>query len=154
MQELQETRIRSLGHKDSLEEGMAIQPTILAWRIPWIKEPGRLQSIGLQRVGHNWSDWACTHARNLDLIGYKRLPWWLRWKKKNPLQRGRPGFNPCVKKIHWREAWQPTPVFLPGESPWTEEPGGLRSTASQRVGHDWATKHKMRKNNSWQYTTY
>ena len=38
-------------------------------------------------------------------------------------------------------AWQPTPVFLPGESPWTEEPGGLQSTGLQRVRHDWATKH-------------
>ena len=50
MQELQETRIRSLGHKDSLEEGMAIQPTILAWRIPWSEEPGRPLCTGLQRV--------------------------------------------------------------------------------------------------------
>ena len=39
-------------------------------------------------------------------------------------------------KIPWRRAWQPTPVFLPGESPWTEEPGGLQSMGSQRVGHD------------------
>ena len=38
-------------------------------------------------------------------------------------------------------AWQRTPVFLPGESPWTEEPGGLHSMGLQRVGHDWATKH-------------
>ena len=38
-------------------------------------------------------------------------------------------------------AWQPTPVFLPGVSPWTEEPGRLQSTGSQRVGHNWATKH-------------
>ena len=44
-------------------------------------------------------------------------------------------------KILWRRAWQPTPVFLPGESPWTEEPGGLWSMGSQRAGHDWATKH-------------
>ena len=36
----------------------------------------------------------------------------------------------------WRRAWQPTPVFLPGESPGTEEPGGLQSLLSQRVGHD------------------
>ena len=42
-------------------------------------------------------------------------------------------------------AWQPTPVFLPGKSPWTEEPGGLQSMWSQRVGHDWATKHIKRK---------
>ena len=41
----------------------------------------------------------------------------------------------------WRKAWQPTPVFLPGESPWTEEPGGLQSTGLQSVRHDGATKH-------------
>ena len=39
----------------------------------------------------------------------------------------------------WK-AWQPTPVFFPGESPWTEEAGGLQSMGSQKVGHDWATK--------------
>ena len=52
----------------------------------------------------------------------------------------------CVSRsvgtIPWRRAWQPTPVFLPGESPWTEEPGGLQSMGSQRVGHDWEIKHK------------
>ena len=37
----------------------------------------------------------------------------------------RPGFDPWVRKILWRRAWQPTPVFLPGKIPWTEEPGGL-----------------------------
>ena len=46
-----------------------------------------------------------------------------------------------VGKMPWRRAWQPTPTFLPGESPWTEEPGGLQSMVLQRVGHDWATKH-------------
>ena len=51
------------------------------------------------------------------------------------------GSNPWVGKISWRRAWQPTSVFLPGESPWTEEPGRLQSIGSQRVGHDWATKH-------------
>ena len=51
----------------------------------------------------------------------------------------RPGFDPWVGKIPWRRAWQPTPVFLPGESPWTEEPGGLQSAGLQRVGHDWVT---------------
>ena len=39
--------------------------------------------------------------------------------------------------VPWRRAWKPTPVSLPGESPWTEEPGGLQSTGSQRVGRDW-----------------
>ena len=46
------------------------------------------------------------------------------------------GFDPWVGKIPCRRAWQPTPVFLPAESPWTEEPGGLQSMGSQRVGHD------------------
>ena len=41
------------GWEDPLEEGMAIYSSILAWRIPWTKEPDRLQSIGLQRVGHD-----------------------------------------------------------------------------------------------------
>ena len=45
-------------------------------------------------------------------------------------------FQPWVQKIPWRTAWQPTPVFLPGESPWTEEPGGLQSVGLQRVRHD------------------
>ena len=53
----------------------------------------------------------------------------------------RPGFDPWVGKIPWRRAWQPTPVFLTGESPWTKEPGGLHSIGWQRVWHDWVTKH-------------
>ena len=44
-------------------------------------------------------------------------------------------FDFWVRKIPWRE-WYPTPVFLPGESPWSEEPGGLQSMGSQRVRHD------------------
>ena len=44
-------------------------------------------------------------------------------------------------EIPWSRTWQPTPVFLPGESPCTEETGGLQSMGSQRAGHDWATKH-------------
>ena len=47
----------------------------------------------------------------------------------------RHGFNPWVGKIPWRRAWQPTLVFLPGESPWPEEPGGLWSTGSYGVRH-------------------
>ena len=53
MKEPQETQIRSLGQKDPLKEGMATHSSILAWRIPWTEEPGGLQSMGLQRVGHN-----------------------------------------------------------------------------------------------------
>ena len=46
------------------------------------------------------------------------------------------GFDPWVTKISRRRKWQPTPVLLPGRFPWTEEPGGLQSMGSQRVGHD------------------
>ena len=53
----------------------------LAWKIPWVEEPGRLQSMGLLRVGHDW-------ATSLSLFTF----------------------------MHWRMKWQPTPVFLPGES--------------------------------------
>ena len=51
---MQETPVRSLGQKDPLEKEMAAYSSILAWRIPWTEEPGGLQSMGLQRVGHNW----------------------------------------------------------------------------------------------------
>ena len=50
---MQETQVQSLGQEDALEKGMATHPSIFAWRIPWMEEPGRLQSMGLQRVGHD-----------------------------------------------------------------------------------------------------
>ena len=53
MQEIQEMQVQSLGQEDPLEKGMATHSSILAWRIPWTEEPGGLQSIGLQRVGHD-----------------------------------------------------------------------------------------------------
>ena len=53
MQEMQETWVLSLGQKDALEEEMATHSSILDWNILYTEEPGRLQSVGLQRVGHN-----------------------------------------------------------------------------------------------------
>ena len=50
-----ETRVRSLGQKDPLEKEMATHSSILAWRIPWREETGRLQPTGSQRVGHNFT---------------------------------------------------------------------------------------------------
>ena len=47
-----ETQVRTLGWEDALEKGMATHATILAWRILWTEEPGRLQSMGSQRLGH------------------------------------------------------------------------------------------------------
>ena len=53
MQEIQETQVQSLGQKDPLEKEMAIYSSILAWEIPWTEEPGGLQSMEWQRVGHD-----------------------------------------------------------------------------------------------------
>ena len=64
--------------------------------------------------------------------------------KESAHQRGRHkrrGLGPWMGQIPWRRAWQPTPVFVPGESPWTEEPGRLQPMGSQRAGHNRATKH-------------
>ena len=53
MQELQDTWVRYLGPEDPLEKGMATHSSVLAWRIPWTEEPGRLQSVESQRVGQD-----------------------------------------------------------------------------------------------------
>ena len=58
---MQETQIQSLSWEDPLEEGMATHSSILAWRIPWSEEPGTLQSIGSQRVGHDLVTFTLLH---------------------------------------------------------------------------------------------
>ena len=55
---------------------------------------------------------------------------------KNPPAMWKTWVRSLAWEDPWQRAWQPTPVFLPGESPWTEEPGGLQSMGLQRVGHD------------------
>ena len=60
-------------------EGMATHSSILAWRIPWTEEPGGLQSIGSQKVGHDWSDLACTHQLYLNISEYSET-----WKMTQP----------------------------------------------------------------------
>ena len=59
---MQELQIWFLGLEDPLEQGIVTHSSILAWRIPWTEQPGGLQSMGLQRVGQNWSYWAPMHA--------------------------------------------------------------------------------------------
>ena len=54
------------GREDPLEQGTAPHSSILAWRIPWTEEPGGLQSMGSQRVRHDWSDLACTHTTHCE----------------------------------------------------------------------------------------
>ena len=64
----------SLGWEDPLEKEMVTHSSILAWRIPWTEEPGRLQSMGLQRVGHDWATNIhinyCQHATPYILRAY------------------------------------------------------------------------------------
>ena len=103
MQELQETQIQSLGQEDPLEEEMAAHSSILAWRIPWIEEPGRLQSIGSQRVGHNCTTehkcicaclitpvfvtiWTVAHQTPLSM-GFSRKEYWS-GRRAMPSSRG------------------------------------------------------------------
>ena len=62
VQEIQETQVGFVGQEEPLEEGRATHSSILAWRILWTEEPGGLQSIGLQRVGHDWSNLACMYS--------------------------------------------------------------------------------------------
>ena len=59
---MQETQVRFLGWEDPVEEGMANHSRTVAWRSPWTEEPGRLQSMVLHRVRHNWSDSATAAA--------------------------------------------------------------------------------------------
>ena len=67
----------SLGQVGPLEKEMATHSSTLAWKIPWTEEPGRLHSMGSQRVKHNWSDLACTHSIILNIS----LNW--KWKSES-----------------------------------------------------------------------
>ena len=62
---VQETWVPSLGWGDPLGEGMATHCSILAWRIPWTEEPGGLQSMGSQRVRHDWATLTHTHTHTI-----------------------------------------------------------------------------------------
>ena len=82
---------------------MAPHSSTLAWKMPWMEEPGGLQSMGSLRVGHDW-------ATSLSLFTF----------------------------MHWRRKWQPTPVFLPGESQGRGSLVGCHLWGCTRVGHDWS----------------
>ena len=68
---MQETRVQSLGWEDPLEKEMAIHSSTIAWKIPWTEDPGRLQSMGSQRVRH---DWATSRSCSLEYQKSKRVP--------------------------------------------------------------------------------
>ena len=83
---MQEMQVWSLGQGDPLEEGMATHSTILAWTIPCTEEPGGLQSMRLQRVIHDWSDWARkTVYRLYVLVDFHLLGKLKTWHQSYPL---------------------------------------------------------------------
>ena len=107
---------------------MATHSSILAWRIPWMEEPGRLQSTGSQRVGHDWATSLTSQAAQ-----------WLRIRllmQDTPVRSlGGEDSLEKGKATHF--------IILAGRIPWTEETGGQRSTRWRRVGHDWTTKQQQ-----------
>ena len=86
---MRETRLQSLGWEDPLEKEIATHCSILAWRIPQMEEPGRLQSMGSQRVRHNWVSFI--HQRN----------WSLPWQHVVLSQLNRFSFLAFLKKLHF-----------------------------------------------------
>ena len=114
---------------------MATHSSVLAWRIPGMAEPGGLPSMGSHRVGRDWSDAAAAAAA---AAAWASL---VAQRVKNPPAM----WETWVWSLGWEdtleEGMATTPVFLPGEFPWTEEPGALQFFGPQRVGHDWVTKH-------------
>ena len=74
---MRETQVQSLGWEDPLEKKMAIHSSTLAWKIPWTEEPGRLQSMGSQRVRHNWAT-LLTHSGWNEFIGMEPPRWYWR----------------------------------------------------------------------------
>ena len=110
------------GWKDPLEKGTATHSSILTYKIPWIEETGRAQYMGLQRVGREWETFTTLKNSSVDFPGGT--------SSKAPTcqckRHKRCRFKHCIEPgiLHaWRRAWQPTPVFLPGE------PHGERSLA-------------------------
>ena len=67
---MQEMWVQSLGWEDPLEKEIPIHSSILAWRIPWSEEPGGLQSMGLQGVGHNWATNTFTFTNTFTVLFY------------------------------------------------------------------------------------
>ena len=92
----QETQIWSLGWEDPLEEGMATHCSTLAWTIPWTEGRGGLQSIGSQRVGHDWRDWAHTYVRGKSCCCICVLSAGSAAGRQTPLQRAECGKKATV----------------------------------------------------------
>ena len=110
----EEMRVPSLGWEDPLEEDTITHYSILAWRIPWTKEPGGLQSMGLQRVGHNWSDLA-NKENTLVFIPFNRIFWCQLPYQSALLYRNAVTATPFLSSKVWG-LWA-SEIYLLAESP-------------------------------------
>ena len=91
---MQETRLLSLGQKDALENGMATRSSLLAWRTPWKEEPGGLQSMGWQRVRHDWATEFQLPVLPPLSIEFSRQEYWSR-------------FHLILQEIFLTQGWKP-----------------------------------------------
>ena len=148
MQEMWKIRVRSLGQEDPLEEGMATHSSTLAWRIPWTEDPERLQSMGSQRVGHDWETSLLLWYTKGDTLNQWRvlgLSWGFSELRLSKVFRTQPEHRKCSIKVSYYycsgEEMATHSSILVWRFPWTEEPGGPQSMGSQRVRRDWAIAH-------------
>ena len=113
-----------------------------AWQNSWGLSPicKKNKNFAMNMVFMVLSRTLCGRRMSMKVQNYWGLPGGTDGKKLacQCRRHKRLEFNPWVGKIPWRRAWQPTPVVLPRESPWTEEPGGLQSMGLQRVKHNWS----------------
>ena len=145
-----ETQVRFLGWEDPLEKEMATSSSTLAWKIPWMKEPGRLQSTGSQRMGHNWATshlihwkgWCWSWSSNTlatwwEELTHSKRPWcWERLKAGREREdRGWDGWMSSL--IQWTWVWANSRIWW-----WTGKPGVLQSMGLQRIRHDQVTELK------------
>ena len=132
---MQETWVWSLGREDALEKKMATHSSILAWRIPWTEEPGGLQSMGSQRVGHDW-------VTNFHFFTFPSLVYWAslvaQMVKNLPAM-----WEAWVQSLGWEDppekGMNTDSSILAWKIPSTEDSGRLQSMGSQRNGNDWVT---------------
>ena len=136
---MQETRVWSLGQEDPLEKEMATHSSTLAWKIPLMEEPGRLQSMGSQRVGHDWA----TSLLSLSFFYIRRpnlVPWfsqffWKLWAfclsfMNEVSGEGGQRRNQIKTELLWMKgsgswnpgSWHATCSSISQEVPWNLEP--------------------------------
>ena len=121
---------------------MTTHSSILAWRILWTEEPGRLQFMGLQRVGHDWATSLHLDQQNGDCVwwGMKHQLGWVTPRGKNESENYAVCIivgQRCPPTVQGGRDRGEVSGILAWEIPWTEEPGLLQSMGPLRVGRNW-----------------